>query len=255
MAIALRSVGTSTSAALDTASIAPAVPATAVATDLSILSVIMKPFDTTITTPSGWTKVTERTNGTVAASGADLGSVKVAVYVQESATPGAIPNIAFTGADTAIAVIDTYSRGATEVWDFSTFCGGDDNSGVASFSITGDAGLNVATGDWVVATVGMGGDAGNPSTRAVGGMSGATITATARVNSGSTIGTDTRVIIADAQVTAGSSNAAPTYSHTMTTTFPTGSAVFLKLRVTVPAAAAPLPVLINRPAVVRGSYW
>lgn len=230
MAISLRAAGTPTAAAVSVSAVAPAVPTGATTGDLSVLTVWMKPYNTTITTPSGWTKIGEHTNGTTA-SGTDVGSMKVAVFVQESAAVGAIPALTMTGANSVGAVINTYAKASNEGWDYSAFTQGFDAVNDANYSATGAAGISVAAGDWVVASTAVCGDIGTVSAQAIAGMSGATLgTIANRTNSATTTGNDSRGLVSDIPVTAGSSSAAPTFTYTNASST-SGTTMWLRLRV------------------------
>ena len=241
MPIAYRAQGTPTPDTTAVTAIAPPVPATAAPTDLSVLSVGMKPFGTTITTPTGWTKIGEGTNGSVA-SGADTGSMKTAVFVRESAAVGAIPTIAFSGSPSSIiAVINTYSKGPNEIWDFSAFTVGGQAADTVNYTATGAAGLNVAPGDWVVAASSLNTDSGTVGSPTIGGMSGATLAAVnVRTNVEQTTGNDSAHAVVDRTVTAGSSNAAPTATHTNASAS-AGETLWLRLRVIT------MPILVMPP--------
>ena len=230
--------GTPTSATAAVTAVSPVVPTGVATTDLSVLTVWAKPYSTTITTPSGWTKIGEATNGTVA-SGTDLGSTKVAVYVKEGATAGAIGNIAQSGADSMGAVIDSYWKPPNTAWDYSQFTTGGDTTNGANYSATGAAGIGVAALDVVLSATAVNGDIGTPSAFAIAGMSGVTLGPTStRVNSATTTGNDTRGLVHDITVLTGSSSAAPTFTYTNASST-SGTTLFLRLRVTGAIVASP----------------
>lgn len=230
MTIALRAAGTATSATAAVTAVNPAVPSGAVVGDLSVLSVYVKPYSTTLTDPSGWTKIGEHTNGTTA-SGTDTGSTKIAVYVKEDAAVGAIGNIGQSGANTMGAVINVYSK-TKSTWDYSSFTQGFDSSNGANYSATGDAGISVAAGDMVLASTAVNGDVGTLSAFAIAGMSGATLgTSTNRTNAAVTTGNDCRGVCDEVAITAGSSSSAPTYAYTNASST-SGTTMWLRLRET-----------------------
>lgn len=231
--IALRGAG-----AVDagTTSVSPVVPATATTGDLSVLTVAAKPYNTTITTPSGWTKIGEHTNGTTA-SGTDTGSMIVAVYVKESATPGAIGSIGQTNANSMSAVVNTYMKAPGTVWNHSTFTQGFDAVHEANYSATGDAGLSVVTGNVIVASTAVNADLGTITAQAVGGMSGATLTATnSRTYGDITAGNDHSILVVDVVVRSGSSDSAPTFTYTNSSST-SGTTIWLKLGLEDPPAS------------------
>jgi hypothetical protein len=210
----------------------PAVPTGATTGDLSVLTVWMKPFGTTITTPGGWTKITEATNGTTA-GGTDTGSTKVAVFVRESASVGAIGNLTLGGSPNSVgAVINTYAKDASATWDYSSFTTGGDTTNAANYSATGAGGIAVAADDWVVQGTAVNGDVGTQSAQAIGGMSGATLgTYNVRQSADTTTGNDSHGEVGDVPVTAGSSSAAPTFTYTNASSG-SGTTLWLRLRQT-----------------------
>lgn len=233
MAISLRAAGTATAATAAVSAINPAVPAGALSNDLSVLTVWMKPFGTTITTPGSWTLIGEATNGTTAA-GTDTGSTKVAVFVLQSAAVGAIGNLSLGGSPNSVgAVINTYAKDAGFMWDYSQFTTGGDTTNAANYSATGAAGIAVASGDWVLQSTAVNGDVGTQSAQAIGGMSGATIgTYVNRQSADTTTGTDSHGEVGDVPITAGSSSAAPTFTYTNASSG-SGTTLWLRLRQTV----------------------
>src|SRR6478609_6612803 len=194
MTISLRAAGTVTTSGAAVTALSPAVPATATTGDLSILSVNMKPYSATINTPSGWTKISEYTNGTVASS-TDLGSTKVAVFVKESASVGAIGNLTWgTAPDSASAVINTYAKTGT-AWDYSAFQVGIDSTNAANYSATGIGGMGVQTGDWIVCSTSTNNDLGISGAIAMS-FSGATLSASNnRTVSNTSIGNDSGLYV------------------------------------------------------------
>lgn len=234
--ITLRAAGATPATGALVTAISPVVPAGATTGDLSVLCVEAKPYTTTITTPSGWTKIGEVTNGTTA-SAADVGAMKTAMYVRESATPGAIGNMTFTGADSAMAVIHTYAKSAAYAWDFSAFTTGSQasTSNVANYSATGGV-LPVAPEDWVIAATGANTDlVAGFTAQAINGLTGATLTKSVRTTGATstagltTTGNDSKLIVTDAWVTAGQSATAPTFTYTSTSAS-SGSTMWLRLR-------------------------
>jgi hypothetical protein len=228
MAISLRAVGTASSATANVNSVNVSTPTGTVVGDLAVLIVAAKPYNTAITTPSGWTKIGEGTNGTVA-QGQDVGSVKIAMYVRTDVGAGvATGNIGNTSGDTMSAMIVSYQKGAGESWDYSVFTTGSDTTVGANFSATGAAGLDLVTGDWVVVGAAINSDAGTPTAATIA-ATGATFTTNARQTVGVTTGWDSRGIIGDGAVTAGTSNVAPTLTYTNSSST-AGAVLFLRVR-------------------------
>lgn len=254
--IALRAAGTSTAIAATATTLNPAVPAGTQAGDLSVLSVEAKPYTTTITTPSGWTKIGEATNGTTV-SGTDTGSMKVAMYVRESASVGAIGAMTLTSADSSCAVIHSYSKDPGYTWDYSVFTTGSDATQGTNYSATGSA-IATTAGDMVVCATAVNTDLGTTavSAQAIGGMAGDTLANNVRTAGTAdgqglvTTGNDSRLIVVDAKVTAGSSAAAPTMTYTLAQTN-SGTSLWLRLRM------KPIPDAWQQPltALRRAANW
>ena len=228
MAISLRAAGTHTGSATLVTAINPAVPAGTTTGDLSVLVVTVKPFDTVLTTPSGWTKLGEATNGTVVA-GTDTGSTKVAMYVRESAPVGAIGNIGQTGANSMGAVIHSYQKGAGESWDYEHTFGIDDTN-AANYSATSTGTMVSQTGDIVLVGTSVNADLGvdsNHNLAATGHTFGAAVVRTTQII---TIGLDSRTIFTEFPVTTGTaSSVAHSYAY-FNTSATSGTSYFLRLR-------------------------
>lgn len=236
MTIALRAAGTATSATAAVTAVNPATPAGCQAGDLAVMTVTMKPYNTTITTPAGWEKIGEQTNGTTA-SGTDTGSTKIAMFVQRNPISStSVGNLSFTNANSCAAVIHVYSKSSSNAWDYTSFTDGGDSTNGANYSATGAAGISVASGDWVLASTAVNSDLGTISAQAIAGMSGATIgTVQNRTNQDITTGNDTAILASDAPISAGSSSNAPTFSYTNASST-SGTTLFLRLRETTKSA-------------------
>jgi hypothetical protein len=236
MTIALRATGATSIATVAVTAVNPVIPAGVQASDLCVLTVSAKPYNTYIATPLGWTKIGEATNGTTPTGGsADTGSTKVAVFVLTGQTSSyAIGSIVQANADSMNAVINVYSTDGAG-WDISSFTTGGDNVNDANYSTTGAAWpFSVDAGDWVVASAAINGDIGASSAHAMGGMAGATLgTLVGRVNFDTTTGTDTNLLVYDAPVTAGSSTAAPTFTYTNASNT-SGTTLWFRLRSPAP---------------------
>lgn len=253
-AISLRVAGTPTSGTATITTVNPAVGTGAAATDLSVLLLTGKPYNTV---PGGTALSTWRQVGTVVANGTtgsstDAGSVFCAVFVKESAAVGAIGNITFTNGNTVTAVIETYQKDtAADAWDVSVWTSGSDITSGANLSCTG-APWDVAAGDWVVCVAGIPTDADTVTASALSGMAGATIgTQTIRVQQNTSMGNDSHMSVVDAPITAGSSSAAPVYTHTDASSR-TGQAFFLRLRA-APAQKASTPLAVTSSVSADGS--
>src|SRR5690242_14463454 len=229
MAPTLRVLGTGTANPTATTAINPDVGSGATASDLSILSVAMKPYSTTITTPSGWTKIGEWTNGTTA-SAADVGSTKLAMFYKIGASVGAIGNITFSGADTAAAGIVTFQN-ASGGWDVANVVNANDTTDGTSYSVLAGSGLDVvASTDIVFTAIAANSDVGTLSATTFTGMSGATQqTQSGAFNVVNSQGNDCRLYCRYVNFSAGSSNAAPGMTITSTSAF-SGTQAFLRVR-------------------------
>jgi hypothetical protein len=241
-AVFVRSVGGHTLVAAAVTPLAPGVPAGVTATDLSILTVEGKRTTNTtaptVTTPTGWTLIAT-THAAGVTAGVDTGSNSVSTFYRTGTYTG--PSITTTGFNSAGAVIVAYqTQGNGWVTPVTSTNGSDTTSG-ANGSITGAAGLSVQQYDLVQASVGLSGDAGTVTAQTIAGMTGATLSATTeRVNFAVTTGNDVRTLVADCQVTAGTSNVAPTYAYTNASAL-TSHGQFLRLRANPPATTAAAP--------------
>jgi hypothetical protein len=245
--ISLRSAGTASGFTAAVTAVTPTVGAGVVATDISFLFVTAKPYTTTITTPTGWTKVGEWTNGTDT-SAAGTGSVKVALYFRPDAiAAGAIPAIeqgaatdvyadvyadayaSGTGANTMLAQIVTYAT-TLGAWDVTLFSVGGQGSTATDYAATAASGIAVATGDRVLGITGLNSATGARSAASFTSLIGATQTDhQGRANATCTTGDDSCIYWRDVLISAGSSNTAPTLSFTNTAAS-AGETVFLRLR-------------------------
>lgn len=240
MAISLRAAGTETSQSAAVTAVNPAVPATTTTNDISILIVCAKPYTTTITTPTNWTKLGEITSGTRAGA-ADSGSTKIAMYYRISSPTGAIGNIGQSGAVALQAVIHSYQCGASETWDVSSFTTGADSTVGTNYSATGAANLNLASGDWLVVGC-CATDVANGTTPASEALTATGITfGTLNIRTeafDSPTSQNLWILYWDRSVTSGTSSAAPVQTWTWGGSGQEGSSAFLRLR----AAVSNVPV-------------
>jgi hypothetical protein len=232
VAIALRVAGSPTAAAATITTVNPAVGSGATTGDLSVLLLTGKPYNTTgmeTGNLSTWTQLgTFTANGTTG-SGTDSGSMGCTAFVKESASVGSVGNLTLTGGNSFTAVILTFSKAADKAWDYLTFTFGSDNTSGANLSCTGSA-WNTASGDMIVCVAGIPSDADTVTASALSGMSGSTIgTQTIDVQQNTSMGQDSHMSVVHAAITAGSSSAAPVYTHTDATSR-TGQAMFIRLR-------------------------
>lgn len=243
MTIGFRAAGTATAANAAVTPLAPGVPAGLTSTDISILTVEIKGASAgvapTITTPTDWWLIGTVTNNGTLVAGTDTGSNTIGMYYRIGTYSG--PSITTSGGNSAGAAIVAYTTTLGD-WDVAEAVVGSDTTVGSGISITGSAwGAAIASGDWVVGGFGGAGDNGTVTAAAIGGSSGATIGATnTRINQAVTTGLDSRLIVVDAPITAGSSTAAPTYTHTNAGSS-TGHARLVRLReIATPAAIGTL---------------
>lgn len=252
MAIALRGVSAALTNPGSAAAIIPAVHASAAAGDLSILFLGGKPFNTTGMAFTGWVPLTGILQSGSVANGTDAGSVFVAAWVKESASPGAVPAPTMTNFNTAQATIITFSKAATEVWDYNTWTTSNDTSAGSNYSATGSA-IPTASGDMIVSGTAYNTDFAVTATT-LGGLSGSTIgTQVTDQSATNTTGNDCGLVTHHAPITAGSSAAAPTMAATVSTsTTVLAESIIIRLR--VGQLTIPGPINMNE-ALSRASNW
>ena len=211
MAIGFRAVGSAVTSVTTTMTVAA--PAGVAATDISTLTVSIKPYNITVLTISnGWVKVGEVVNGAVA-SGSDVGSVRVLVYKKLGAYGDT--TITFTGTVAlGIGVTAAYTKGASELWRMSTITTGFDATSGANFSATGALTTGVVTGNWLLGYIGLDANTGTPTSNLLA-ESGATLGATnLRLDFPTSDGDDGRVLVVDANCTAGTGASPPVFTYT-----------------------------------------
>lgn len=239
--------------------VVPIIGGGAQAGDRMFLFCTWKAFSTTaqITTPSGWTELTEFADGSVAAA-ANLGSVKVGCWYHDWLGDGSEtdPTLDFSVAPVpGILGGICLQKGAAETWDTPVFT----TAAIAAvnpWSATGDAALEVAAGDLVMCFVGFRDDSvtmTRPATTALD-VSGITWDGNyheSPATHGST--TTSNDISADSGyriATAGSANVAPTAAGTLSAA-ETGAALWIRQRVTTPGNALPPSMYPLRHLIVR----
>jgi hypothetical protein len=227
MAIGFRAVGTVATSTTSTIS-SVGVPAGLASTDISLMVVCVKGFAINITTPDGWTRITEVVNGSTN-SGLDTGSVRVAAFKRIGTYTA--PNVLLSGTPTvAQAAISAYTRGASESWAIQALTTGFDSSHGANYSATGSAVLATTTGNWLVGLTGLNTDAGTLSAFALTETSVTFAGVQTRLNSGTTTGDDGRLVILDNAASSGTGSAAPVTSFTNASSS-SGATIFIRLRV------------------------
>lgn len=209
-----------------TASVLPTYPTdvsngTTAADDIVYLTVAAKPDTTTITPSGSWTLVEENTGGSGAA-GADTGATKIGIY--KRSVPGggltSTTTVTLTGASVAVACISNYrpvTAGRTPVWTEDVV-----NASVTSASTSmaatasASSAITIADGVHVAVTCASPSDAATTQPVSTIVASGATIgtPAVAPGSDFSALGNDIGISRYDAEVTAGTSSAAPSITGT-----------------------------------------
>jgi hypothetical protein len=248
--LAVRGVGIPSGATQSVNSVSPVTHASTTADDLVVLAVAAKPYSTVITTPTGWTKVGEYTNGTVASAN-DTGSTKIAVYVREGLVgTNVIPAIGQTGASSMVAGCVTYSKPAGGyTWDHSVFGTAGDNSNSTSFqTFTGSIGP-LSERDWVVACSAINSDSGTISGY-IFNLGDSAVSAgqalytkdntntgyRSRIDQVVTTGNDGRLLFGDAEILAGRSTDSDVSLAYGNLAVSSGSVLFLRIRAVPPAS-------------------
>jgi hypothetical protein len=207
-------------------------PAGAVAGDLLIVGLGNKPFSTSPTPPGTFGEQASITNGTVA-NVADGGSVRAGAYTRTMVGGDGAPSFTWSASYTPqIGAMIALAKQNPGDWTVGVTTGIDSATGTTTFQAAGSANLNFAVGDWAVAVVMVPTDAGAHTSPALS-IPGCTVAnLTARLNQSTTQGLDGRCYIYTADITAGTSSGAPSYTATGTsgaTGSAQGSVVFLRI--------------------------
>lgn len=118
--------GTGTGAA-GTTSCSPTYPSGSVSGDLHILVTVSKAYTGSVSTPSGWTLVTNYVSGSTA-SGADTGSVDVYIFKREGAFSGSV-SVTSSGTNVIAGQIVGFRKTNAASWVVSSVSGIDDSPG------------------------------------------------------------------------------------------------------------------------------
>ncbi len=231
-AITLRAAGTYTSG---TANITPAIPAAQVADDLMILIVGTKPYNgsNTISGPTGWTSLGSATDGTVAASSADLGSMKTEMFYKIATSDAETdPTVANTSNDVSGAVVMVFQKATSESWVTPVGAGGGDATAGTGFSVTAASNPGITSGDMLVGYAAIRSDAGTQSSITVTATSATmgSFTESPGTDLTTTSGFDMGMSGGYVSVSSGTASAAPVYASTLAASH-TGSAFITRLRV------------------------
>ena len=208
-----------------TSSVSVSAHASAAAGDITVAFVTCRNGFGTVTTPAGWAKLGELQN-----SG---GNLRQYVFTAVGLSAGASTTFSGSGTATMLAVLQCWIPGAGEIWDVAYTVGEDVSSGTG-LSVTGAAGLDVASGDAVAcgAVVNANTSFSSPT---IGGMSSATLGSTSAARGSASVGSGSLMASScySIDVTAGSSSTPPTFTATNGSSV-VGVASFVRLRAFVP---------------------
>lgn len=246
MAIGHRGTGTPT---FGINSITPGIPAAQVTTDMMLLLSGGKPYDRGIgANPAGegWTSLGTFANGTTGA-GVDSGSMIVEAWWKEATSDTETDPTITEGSpnfNVMAGLVMVFSRDAGEVWDTPVMVGGGDATSGTGFSVTAGSNPGVTAGDACVSFAAFQTDAATPCTsHLVATQTGSTFTNThdPATDPEATTGGDMGMCVNRATVT-GTGSAAPVLAATLAAAA-TGSAAFIRLRVSTPPPAEGFPYI------------
>lgn len=258
--MALAFVSSTLSAATAVATALP-VPynASIAAGNVLVLLIGVKPFDSTITTPAGWTALGEITNGSTA-QGVDTGSVKMAAFLLPSAAGTETGNltVTITTANSAYGAMYRYTKAAgTAV--ASGFSSGTDIAAGTGWSVTFSSNPGIVANDHLVLGGVWSTDAADTVSASAFAATSATFTGIVaagdqnpRVTTGNDLGGNTNHL----SCATGAASAAGTWSATHTlATNNAGSGVLVRLREIIQTPAARSPYIVHAQAIRRSTYY
>jgi len=224
------------------ASIDAGLPASPQAGDLHVYYYGVKPYNTTVTDPSGWTLITntDGTNGTTA-SGTDVGSIKQGAYYRYwQSGDTANPSIVFTGGNVGLGVIIRFRPTAGSTIDTPVGEKGSDVSSGTGYSATMGSDIGITVGDAVASfTTIAGNDATFGSqTLSAAGVTFGTVTENPATEGTTSSGNDLEASASTALPSAGPSSAAAVVGWTLSAA-QTGITALVRIRETVSAAGHP----------------
>lgn len=226
MAIGFRAAGTPVASTSTSNSVGA--PAGQAVTDENVLVVQVKPTTVLITTPTGWTKIAEHTNGVVGSS-IDGGSTKIAVYTQIGIAGSA--TVALDSTPTffqAVQVGLTKDPGDSWLIDYAL---ASDTTDGANYSAGSAVNFAAVADDWILGCTALNSDAGTPSSVDISATGLTMGTTTSRVDSGSSTGEDGRLQVYSVDVVSGTETVGPVFSFTNASTS-SGTTIFLRVKVT-----------------------
>jgi hypothetical protein len=227
--------------------ITPTIAGSPSAGAMMILLVGGKPYNSTFggSMAPGWTSLSTFTDGTVAASAADLGSMFVTAWWKEHDGSEADPLVDEGGTvwNVVGALVMSFSKGGGEVWETPVIVGGGDATAGTGFSVTTGSNPGISANDHVVSFAAFRSDAATPcSSHLDVTATGCTFTDThdPATDPETTTGFDMGMCVTRSVCTAGPSSAAPVLAATLAASH-TGSAACIRLRATTPPAATLSP--------------
>jgi len=228
-------------------SVAPTIEASTTTGDMMLLYVGAKPYDATIVTPSGWTKLDagSGSNGVVA-NGIDVGSVLWATFYREWQSGDSTPTVSITSGDVALGMIQSFWKTSGRSWDTPVAAKGSDTTSATDFSLTMDANPGITVDDMLVnfATI-AGNNAAFNSNSLVLTATGAGIETETTTGSASTLlGFDLAASNGYAPYVTGTASAAPVVEWTLTAA-QTGGGSFVRLRTSILTAGGPILNLLH----------
>jgi hypothetical protein len=216
-------------------------PASVTANQLLVAAISNKYEASIPATPAGWTLV-GRFGGGLGDSGTGAGTgrgnisiyYKIAVGNEGDTT---IPVSISPAADVAYGRIFSFSKASDKDWDFGIISGVDESAGNVQWSITTGS-WNVKAGDLLIAASFM--NVNTTASSEACAMTGITFgTMTELQDSGSTAGSDIRLVVSSHPITTGDATGTLTYTYTAGASgslAPAGVTAVLRLREVTPAA-------------------
>lgn len=210
-------------------SVLPTYPGSLGTEDISILTVSMKPYTATMSTPSGWTLLHEHTNGSVA-SGLDTGSVKMYSFYREGSAVGSV-SITPSGCNVVAAQIFSFRKAAAGAWTV-TATEGDDTTHGANFLGGSTTSMSQSTpGDILFAAAGVNTNGGTPTNILLELPNSGVGTTNVLSNEGYTDGDDGRYVAAYVDIGVSTASGQPKISWTNSTNS-SGTVMFVRLSAT-----------------------
>lgn len=246
--VSFRGAGTANAGAT---SCTPTFVAGVLSSDISFLTVVVKPYTATVATPAGWTFVTSKTSGTTA-SGEDTGSVNLYVFSLEGTSSN--PTVTATGSNVCLGQILTYSKdSAALTWSTSVASGADNTNGT-SYSATATSSLSPNAKSFLLALTGLGSNVSNMTSESLTVPNSVLSALTFREAATTTTGHNASVYIFDSSVTSNTGSGTPVFASTLSSSS-TGSTVFVNLTVSEQASETTSSGSVTIPYTNSGDAW